>query len=104
MKPNPEEIALPRDFITDLKRFITEAESIVAASHPDSASGSDGALHSRIADLQDRFSHLYTGARKRLVVGAKAADEVVHQYPYQSIAIAAGIGLLIGVFVGRRTD
>jgi ElaB/YqjD/DUF883 family membrane-anchored ribosome-binding protein len=36
------------------------------------------------------------------VEGAKAADEAVHEHPYQAIAIGVAIGALIGYFVARR--
>jgi len=38
------------------------------------------------------------GARKR----AKAADRVIRDHPYQTIGIAFGLGLLIGVLARRK--
>jgi ElaB/YqjD/DUF883 family membrane-anchored ribosome-binding protein len=34
--------------------------------------------------------------------GAKAADRVVHEYPYRTIGLALGMGLLIGLFARRH--
>ena len=39
---------------------------------------------------------------EKAVAGAQATDKVIREYPYQSIGIAFGIGLLIGVLVNRR--
>ena len=36
------------------------------------------------------------------VDGAQAADETLHQHPYQAIAIGVGIGALIGYLVAHR--
>lgn len=33
---------------------------------------------------------------------AKEADKLIRQYPYQSIGIALGLGLIIGLLAGRR--
>jgi len=32
----------------------------------------------------------------------KATDRVVREHPYQSIGVAFGVGLLIGVLINRR--
>ena len=40
--------------------------------------------------------------RNKTLETAKASDHVIRQHPYESIGIAFGAGLLIGVLVGRR--
>ena len=40
--------------------------------------------------------------KEKAVEGAKATDEAVHEHPYQAIAIALGVGALIGYLVARR--
>ena len=62
------------------------------------------ALRARYAAAQERVGELYTSAKKNVVAGAKYTDETIRANPYQSIAIAAGIGLLVGVLVGRRSN
>ena len=39
---------------------------------------------------------------EKAVEGAKAADEAVHEHPYQAIGIAFGVGALLGYLVARR--
>ena len=34
--------------------------------------------------------------------GARATDKVIREHPYQSIGLAFGLGLLIGVLVTRK--
>jgi ElaB/YqjD/DUF883 family membrane-anchored ribosome-binding protein len=46
---------------------------------------------------------MYSGARDRVVAGAKATDSAIRDKPYHSLAIAAAVGAIIGVLVGRRT-
>jgi ElaB/YqjD/DUF883 family membrane-anchored ribosome-binding protein len=63
--------------------------------------------HSRASNGADvsanRLSQIYSGARERVVAGAKATDSAIREKPYQSLAIAAAVGAIIGVLVGRRT-
>ncbi len=34
--------------------------------------------------------------------GARATDEYVHDNPWHAVGIAAGVGLIIGMLIGRR--
>jgi ElaB/YqjD/DUF883 family membrane-anchored ribosome-binding protein len=60
-------------------------------------------LRSRFAAAQERVADAYAGARKKVIAGAKYTDTTIRENPYQSLAIAAGIGLLLGVYLGRRS-
>jgi len=40
--------------------------------------------------------------QERAVAGAKAADVYIRSNPYQSIGIAFGVGLILGLFATRR--
>ncbi|MCY1562336.1 hypothetical protein D9M68_997110 [compost metagenome] len=35
-------------------------------------------------------------------VAAQSTDEFVHQNPWKAVAIAAGVGMLIGMLVARK--
>jgi ElaB/YqjD/DUF883 family membrane-anchored ribosome-binding protein len=39
---------------------------------------------------------------ERAIEGVKTTDRLVREYPYQSLGIAFGIGLIIGMFASRR--
>jgi ElaB/YqjD/DUF883 family membrane-anchored ribosome-binding protein len=39
--------------------------------------------------------------QEKTLAGARAADRAIHEYPYASLGIAFGIGLLIGVLATR---
>ena len=62
------------------------------------------ALRSRYDAAQERLGEMYDGTKKRVVAGAKYTDTAMRENPYQSIAIAAGVGLLVGVLLGRRSN
>src|SRR6516165_663555 len=40
--------------------------------------------------------------QQKVKAGAEKTDTLVREHPYSSIGIAFGVGLLIGVMVGRR--
>jgi len=62
------------------------------------------ALRQRFADAQERLAATYEEAKTKVVAGAKATDATIRENPYQSIAIAVGVGLLLGMLIGRRGD
>jgi len=45
-----------------------------------------------------------TKLNEKAVQGAKATDRVIRDNPYQSIGVAFGLGILIGVLVTRGRD
>jgi ElaB/YqjD/DUF883 family membrane-anchored ribosome-binding protein len=94
----------PQDLVNELRTLVVEAEKMMGDSLSEHTGEAASALRSRFESAQQRFSELYVGARKKVVAGAKYTDETIRANPYQSIAIAAGVGLLVGVLVGRRRD
>lgn len=60
-------------------------------------------LRARFSAAQDRFNDLYAQARQKVIAGAKYTDGAIRENPYQSLAIALGVGVLVGVLVGRRS-
>jgi len=45
-----------------------------------------------------------TKLNEKAIEGAKATDRVIRDNPYQSIGVAFGLGILIGVLVTRGRD
>jgi len=103
MKNNTETAQTPKDLLNDLHALVAEAEKMMGDSLSEHTEDAVSALRSRFDAAQERFADLYAGARKRVVAGAKYTDETIRANPYQSIAIAAGVGLLVGVLLGRRS-
>jgi ElaB/YqjD/DUF883 family membrane-anchored ribosome-binding protein len=46
--------------------------------------------------------HLQEAAVAKAKAAGHATDEFVHQNPWKSIGISAGVGLLVGLLVSRR--
>lgn len=56
----------------------------------------------RLAAALESGKEIYGRARDKALQGAKAADEVVHDHPYEAIDLAVGVGALIGYLIARR--
>jgi ElaB/YqjD/DUF883 family membrane-anchored ribosome-binding protein len=52
--------------------------------------------------MVDDLKALVQLAEEKAVERAKAADRVIRDHPYQTVGLAFGLGLLIGVLVFRR--
>jgi ElaB/YqjD/DUF883 family membrane-anchored ribosome-binding protein len=102
MKNRATEEENPDTFISDLRALVTEAQKLIDASGEDATGEAHTALRERFEAAKDRFNELYTTAKKRVVDSGKYADQTIRANPYQSIAIAAGVGMIVGILVGRR--
>jgi len=91
--------------IADFKMVVADTEELLRAT-----AGQAGEKINEIrAKAQD---HLNTAkiklaeAEEAFIVKAKevgrAADDYVHENPWSSVGMAAGVGFLIGLLIGRR--
>jgi len=94
----------PADLLNDLRTLVLEAEKMMESSVSEHTGDAMDSLRTRYAAAQERFGALYATAKKNVTAGAKYTDETIRANPYQSIAIAAGVGLLVGVLVGRSSS
>ena len=56
----------------------------------------------RLAAALESGKEIYGRVKAKAVEGAKAADEAVHEHPYQAIGIAFGVGAIIGYLISSR--
>lgn len=101
---NASESATPADLLNDLRTLVVEAEQMLESSVTEHTGEAIATLRARYEAAQERLGVLYAGARKNVIAGAKCTDEAIRSHPYQSIAIAAGVGLLVGALLGRRSS
>ena len=68
--------------------------------------GAAGEMMEKGRELGARFSTALQSAKaniqEKTVAGAKATDRTIRDHPYESIGIAFGVGVLIGVLCARR--
>jgi ElaB/YqjD/DUF883 family membrane-anchored ribosome-binding protein len=103
MKSNNDTAQTPRELLNDLHALVAEAEKMMGDSLSEHAGEAVGALRARFDAAHERLGEVCSRAKQKVVAGAKCTDQAIRANPYQSLAIAAGAGLLIGVLLGRRS-
>lgn len=89
----------------DLRVVITDAEELLRVTADQVGEGATevrGRIQSRLAAAKGELLHLQDLAVAKAKEAGHAADEYVHEHPWKSIGVAAGLALLIGLLVGRR--
>jgi ElaB/YqjD/DUF883 family membrane-anchored ribosome-binding protein len=85
----------------DMGQLAEDARALMAAT-ADVAGEKVSEARKRLAVALESAKEIAGSVRDRAVEGAKAADVVVREHPYQAIAIGVGIGALVGFLVARR--
>jgi ElaB/YqjD/DUF883 family membrane-anchored ribosome-binding protein len=85
----------------DMSTLAEDARALMSAT-ADVAGEKVGEARKRLAAALERGKEIYGRVREKAVEGAKAADEAVHEHPYQAIGIALGVGVILGFLIARR--
>ena len=94
---NANDVSTDR-LVADLKTVARDTEELLKASAGEVRDEARERLAAAIDSAKASCAKLEVKARAR----AKAADEVIRDHRYQTIGIALGAGLLIGVLVARK--
>ena len=57
----------------------------------------------RLAAALEDGKEICGRVRDKALEGAKVADQAVHEHPYQAVAIAVGMGAILGYLLARRS-
>jgi ElaB/YqjD/DUF883 family membrane-anchored ribosome-binding protein len=87
--------------VSDLKSVARDTEELLKASAGEVGHKASEA-RARLMTGLERAKESCERLQEKAVAGAKATDQVIRGHPYQSIGIAFGIGILIGVLVTRK--
>ncbi len=91
--------------VADFRVVVADAEELLRATA--------GQAGEKVAEMRAKAQDHLTAARARLAeyetalvdkakeVG-RAADDYVHENPWSSVGMAAGVGFLVGLLIGRR--
>ena len=91
--------------VSDMKVVVSDAEEILRATA--------GVAGEKMVDLRERIGERLRDAKLRIAdaeaalldktkAAARATDDYVNDNPWRAVGIAAGIGLLLGIIIGRR--
>ncbi len=97
---NPSEINTDR-LVSDLKTVTKDAEELLKTVSGEEGNGSHD-IRMRLSSAIESAKATYHRLEEKAVAGAKATDKVIREHPYESLGIAFGLGLLVGVLVTRK--
>lgn len=87
--------------LEDVQQVVRDGEELLRAGAGE-LSEKGKAARARLAAALESAKETGRRLQERTIAGAKATDKVIREHPYQSIGIAFGVGLLIGVLVNRK--
>ncbi len=93
--------ATTEKLLQDLKAVVHDGEELLKAGAQD-LSERGMAARERLAAALETAKETRRKLEEKAIAGAKATDELIREYPYQSIGIAFGIGMLLGVVLNRK--
>jgi ElaB/YqjD/DUF883 family membrane-anchored ribosome-binding protein len=85
----------------DMSQLAEDAHALMSAT-ADVAGEKVSEARKRLAAALENGKEIYGRVREKAVESVNAADEVVHEHPYQAIGIAFGVGAFLGYLVSRR--
>ena len=96
----------PKDkLVADLKVVVNDAEELLAATAQQTGE-KIAALRERMQDnprdARLRLADAEAAVRAKTRAVAKATDNYVHENPWRAIGVAAGVGVIVGMLIGRR--
>lgn len=91
--------------INDLNQGIADSEEMLKLT-ADEVSAGAVQLRERVRERMNKAKaellHLQQVTVEKAKAAGHATDEFVHENPWKSIGIAAGVGLVVGLLISRR--
>jgi ElaB/YqjD/DUF883 family membrane-anchored ribosome-binding protein len=91
--------------MNNLREVIADAEALLRMTADQAGEGTAdirSRVQARMNQAKSDMLHLQEAAVAKAKAAGHATDEFVHDNPWQSIGIAAGVGLVLGLLVSRR--
>jgi len=91
--------------MSDLRVVVADAEEVLrmtANEVGESAADLRKRVQARMNQAKADLLHLQEAAFAKAQAVGHAADDFVHDNPWKSVGIAAGIGLVVGLLISRR--
>lgn len=91
--------------VQDFKLVIADAEELLratAAQAGEKVSAARERIQDRIHTAKLKVAEAEEALMVRTREAARVTDEFVHDKPWYAVGIAAGVGLIVGMLIGRR--
>jgi ElaB/YqjD/DUF883 family membrane-anchored ribosome-binding protein len=91
--------------IADFKVVVADAEELLRATASqagDKATDLRAKIQARLAEAKVRLADAEAVVVDKAKQVGHATDDYVHDNPWRSVGIAAGVGFVVGLLIGRR--
>lgn len=91
--------------VGDMRAVMTDAEELLSLGASDvseTARSLKERLRGNLSKAKTSLVDMQAVATERVKAAGHVADEYVHENPWRSVAVGAGVGLIIGLLIGRR--
>ena len=95
--------AMKQKLLADFNAVVTEADQLlklVTDEGGDKANALRTKLEKNLNAAKERLRSLEDAVMEKTKATARATDEYVHENPWQTVAIVAGISVIFGVVIG----
>ncbi|HVP33986.1 MAG TPA: hypothetical protein VMT09_10115 [Steroidobacteraceae bacterium] len=82
----------------ELRTLVRDAEALLRTSTGTASAAEQKHAETTLAELRDRMATLEQQVSSR----AREVDSYVRDNPWQAVAVAGGVALLVGLIMGRR--
>lgn len=99
------DLVTKQKLMADFKVVIADAEELLKATAQDASEKAVAArakIQERLVEAKARLADAEEAVILRTKQAARVTDQYVHDNPWKAVGIAAGVGLLIGMLIGRR--
>ena len=101
----PDNAVSKEKLVQDLKVVISDAEELLRATASqagEKVSAAREKIQDSLQNAKRKLSDVEDTLRDKSKQAARATDEYVHDNPWRAVGIAAGIGFVVGMLIGRR--
>lgn len=82
----------------DVSGLLRDAETLVQTSGVNLPHESKAQLENALAQMKARGERI----KQHALCGARATDRVIRKYPYQSLGVVFGLGIVVGFLLRRK--
>ena len=87
--------------VSDVKLVMRDAEDLLKAT-ADEVGNKTKEARLRLAETLRTAQAKCSELEAKAIEGAKAADRTIRTHPYQSIGVALGVGVVVGLLLKRK--
>ena len=97
--------AAKEQLMEDFRAVASDAEELLKATANQTGERVTEArarVEETLRETRRRLAELQEGVLARGKEAARRTDEYIHDHPWQSIGVAAAVGMLVGMLISRR--